>query len=1034
MGRKTKWMHRWISFLCIGALVLAPVPVSGVSATEASKSAQTLVDNLREKLKKLTYISVNYDSEVNRLTQATETLVTTLGGLNYAHATGGGTAYFNRVGSISDPANNTLYVTDEFFSTSRFGLTVPANATAEQLAEINRKLSINQQAVMLHEAVHADQGLTFKAIQGLGQIPVIGGKDKAEGEAYMIEYVLLKFLGGDDSWVEANNALLEIKDHFSSLYDLSSLSGRERFQKRLGMDGTLRLLDGGIDKAYDRLKRYEALLPGGKTTRLKLGLTLVDDAGKPVSGYPVKVEAFHEDPEVTVGFTDLKGQADFTQMTWTDFAKTFVASRTYYAYLQYEPTAQQPKGRRVILTKFTGESLFNPALFIRNTNGSYTVNLGTFTLSGVKKPPVGESQQKVQQRLGINVIGPDGQGVPKESVKVSQDRYSSILGEAGIAYERAFWYLGKIVKHITATTGSQGGVSRTLISNGADVTVTLPQQKPLPYYSQGWAPGMKDSEKLARFNSTLQQADQFFREAMGSHGVVEGSGSGYSLQEYALNRMGIVQSSEPTIYRFFYNGTPYGNDGTVYPKDPVKLLWEDLLKRQSEEAVSKAKGIAAELQQRQEQKTKLEAEYYPAGYDRAFKLVLPYAMQQPGAYGFVFSGSSTEAQMAEAISAKTAEYDGAIAETAAWLERMGTFYGDAELWKAHQQYRDLYAFVGRDALGLSSGFDALFDMGNYEMAGYYYDSLQKSRTVVLAAMESARDIALEAQALSSIAAGKPNPITDVASSKPLLNQDPNGVGLPEGYTVEKPVTPPVTPPVPPVTEVQPDTILPHPPGETINPNGGGDTGTVGDYGGTGWEEWTIRTLGNGLPISQDVRTRTDSPWKEADGILTYQNNGAQRYANDFILSLNQYDISDIEVTFEATGSFRTDYGYTGPVIAFTDPGNVFQTVQPTGTYGVGGWYSWEAGKKDNGLLLFNGSQNTLKPHKFIDYGDQTYRPYTLRILEGILSLRLPDGTVLIAMAPGADTAAKLPLVIAFRTYDQGKEYSLSIRNLKIIEH
>lgn len=194
-----------------------------------------------------------------------------------------------------------------------------------------------------------------------------------------------------------------------------------------------------------------------------------------------------------------------------------------------------------------------------------------------------------------------------------------------------------------------------------------------------------------------------------------------------------------------------------------------------------------------------------------------------------------------------------------------------------------------------------------------------------------------------------------------------------------------------------------------------------------WDEWTVRGTAN------DARQQGDSPWTAGSDTLSYTGTGTHSYHNDFVVTRGDFDVSDILVTFEATGTFRTDYGYTGPVIAFTRPENVQSNVNSAGTIGVGGWYSWEPGKQDRGLLLFNYTGHQFYTEKFVDYGDSAYRSYTMRIKDGKLTLSTPEGTTYSADVPDAKPGLRLNLIIAMRQYDQGKTYSVSIRNLKITE-
>lgn len=79
-----------------------------------------------------------------------------------------------------------------------------------------------------------------------------------------------------------------------------------------------------------------------------------------------------------------------------------------------------------------------------------------------------------------------------------------------------------------------------------------------------------------------------------------------------------------------------------------------------------------------------------------------------------------------------------------------------------------------------------------------------------------------------------------------------------------------------------------------------------------WDEWTVRSAGNGLPIEKDIRKKEDSPWAFSGDTISYNSTGTQLYHNDYVITRQEFDLSDILVTFEATGTFRSDYGYTGP--------------------------------------------------------------------------------------------------------------------------
>lgn len=236
-------------------------------------------------------------------------------------------------------------------------------------------------------------------------------------------------------------------------------------------------------------------------------------------------------------------------------------------------------------------------------------------------------------------------------------------------------------------------------------------------------------------------------------------------------------------------------------------------------------------------------------------------------------------------------------------------------------------------------------------------------------------------------------------------------GSMSGTTGNPPVTPPVSPPV-----------TPTPPPVS----GGQGTALV-------WQEWMVRTVGLNLPLEQDIIRQEDTPWVAQGGSASYSGTGEQMYHNDFVITAQDFDVSDILLTFEATGSFRTRAGYTGPTIAFIPRHKVHNGTQGLGGIGVIGVYSWEYGKQDRGLQLL--SYNALNRYEqpFIDFGDNTYRAYSLRVKDNKATLTLPDGTTLSQDIAGLPAGTRLPLVIAMREYDAGAPYSLSIRNLKVVE-
>lgn len=215
--------------------------------------------------------------------------------------------------------------------------------------------------------------------------------------------------------------------------------------------------------------------------------------------------------------------------------------------------------------------------------------------------------------------------------------------------------------------------------------------------------------------------------------------------------------------------------------------------------------------------------------------------------------------------------------------------------------------------------------------------------------------------------------------------------------------------------------------------GAGPTGPgVVDFGGLRWDEWTVRNKVFG-DLASDERKHQDSPWTVEAGALGYKGTGAQSYQNDFVVSQRAFDLGDVTVTFEATGSFRTEFGYCGPQVVFTDPQQV-KSEGPFGpAYGVVAYYSWEPGKTDNGILVAGGAI-PWKGYaaKFADHGDAEYRPYKIEVKGGKVTLTAPSG-VYTAEAPTAKAGLKLPLVIALQHYDRGRTYAFKVRNLKVVE-
>ncbi len=226
-------------------------------------------------------------------------------------------------------------------------------------------------------------------------------------------------------------------------------------------------------------------------------------------------------------------------------------------------------------------------------------------------------------------------------------------------------------------------------------------------------------------------------------------------------------------------------------------------------------------------------------------------------------------------------------------------------------------------------------------------------------------------------------------------------------------------------------------GGTTTPPSTGDTKPPsGTPATTTWSEWLVGTSGLNLPWDQDNKRPGNSPWYVSGSEIGYSGWGDGMYHHDFIITQEDYDVSDILVTFEATGSFRTTLGYTGPLIAFATAADIHSSVAADKTLGVAASYSWESGKQDRGVILYgygSGAQQ-YSADQFIDYGDETFRSYSLRIKDGRMTLTLPSGSTLSTGTPAAQAGLRLPLVIAMRQYDSGRIYSTQIRNLKVVEH
>lgn len=1162
-----------------------PAAFGAVSDQEVQSTKSSIITGLKEKVKKLDYISRNYDSSVGSLHRAMDSLVTILDGKKYSYSNSvlGGTAHYPKTGG------DTIYVSDQFFDRSRFGTVIAPGMSQEKKAEMDINFLNSQGSVLLHEAVHADQNLQFKAIQSIaGVTPLPGMKDKAEGEAYMIQYLMLKAMGGDGSLTEVSNSLMGIKSNYSSFYDFNKLEDIFRFHKRMGVDGALRLLDGGIDKAYDRLKKYEAALPAGRQTKLRISFKLVDDQGRPASGYIVKVKAFGSDPEIHYLFCDLKGNAKSDYMSWTDLAKTFMARSTYTGFLEHGD------GRKVFLFKFTGEDLFKPGNFVKDSDGHYTINLGSATITGKKAGEKGaengekDGEKKQQQaNMRLNVVGPGGKPVPAGSISIGTTSLRPIADEAEKIIQRPLGYAGKLATMISALiSGEAGGMSqsvtRSVVSDGGDVTVDLSPMPDLPVYSDGWYQGMKDEEKISKFSAIVQKSEELFRKAMDSHGVVsQGGGPGWSLDEYRNRLLGV---GDPNIYQFF--------SGKGYKEDPLKVMWKGMLQRQQDEAYTKAMGLVDFANRKLKEKELLEEEFYRDNFStELIRLVIHPDEMAGGRYSFSFGAGQSPEEMERAIEETRNRYDSAIRRTDEFVKMMGDFFNDASIWKSYYQYNDLYRFVTADRSlpGMYDFFKRLLDTYRYEYASHHLLPLINSKDIVIGAMEESKSMTLSMRTAEETAAARPqeetNPqdqvgvlvngrgiISDVppvviegrtmvplrsiaqelkcdvqwrdgdstmivtSGGKPPVEVPPGGGSLrvvvdgrevtgdvppilmqgrilvpvrvvaetlgarvdwdslnrlvliqtalekkpadaqpavvhkppvdhkpPVVQTVITDQKPPVKPPVeeilipdheppviPPVEEipipdhkppvdyrppVEENPVFNHkppvdPPSESKPP-----APQPVEYTAPGlqWDEWTVRSAGNGLPIEKDLRKKEDSPWEFSGDTISYSGTGTQLYHNDYVITRQEFDLSDILVTFEAAGAFRSDYGYTGPVIAFTKTDSIYQTVQAAGTIGAGGSYCWEPGKKDSGLLTYDYKSFRYYTEKFIDYGDNNFRSYTMRIKDGKLTLTLPEGRTYTVDVPETAQGLKMPLAISLRQYDRGKVYSLTIRNLKIVE-
>ena len=231
-------------------------------------------------------------------------------------------------------------------------------------------------------------------------------------------------------------------------------------------------------------------------------------------------------------------------------------------------------------------------------------------------------------------------------------------------------------------------------------------------------------------------------------------------------------------------------------------------------------------------------------------------------------------------------------------------------------------------------------------------------------------------------------------------------------------------------------------GSTTTPTTGGTTAppTTGGLSATTtaftWSEWLIGTSGLNLPWEQDNKRTGNTPWYVSGSDISFSGWGDGMYHHDFIITQETFDVTDVLVTFEATGSFRTAQGYTGPLIGFVAADDMHSSIAANKTIGAVGSYSWESGKQDRGVYLYGYGSQAYQyfPEQFIDYGDDSFRAYSLRIAGGTMTLTLPDGNAVTLDVSHVQAGLRLPLVLAMRQYDNGKVYSAQIRNLKVVEH
>lgn len=1104
-----------------------PKALAAVSDQEIQNTKSKLISDLKAKVVKLNYISQNIDPGVAKVAQALDTLVNKLDGMDFKRGTLGGKAYYKET-----LGPNTIYVTDAFFDSNSYG------AYNQQMTQIS------QMAVLLHEAVHVDQQFLFKARQMFNI-----GKDQAEAEADMIEYILLRALGGGRDWAEAKNALEGLRINSYLIQKTDDAFQIDSMEKYLDVYDALALLDGGVDQAYDRLNKYASSLPAGAGTKIQLRLKVVDSQGKPVPNVNVNVKSV-SNPLDQVFYTDPDGTMRTHHFSWLDLARTFKADERYVGYMQQD-------GKNVTLFSFAGKDLFAPGR-IKKEIGEYCyIDLGEFTAAGKTVKPKENKDQKPFLRL--NLIGPNGGSVPADKVSIGFTSYRDLKDEKDKMIERAQGYAGKMAEIITARFFNEQKriddyFTRVVVTDGGEVTVSFTPMPELPAYNAGWREGMTPEEKKASISAIMARAEEMFQQAMASNGIVDPNGGGpaYTLDEY-ISRLSAVGAPQLHYYM----------NGSLVNQDPLRIMWQEMIQKQCEQAFQKAKSLLATLQERGkylEEQYKTVARNGPNGDPRDLMVSGEYGNNGRLFSPFYIDSSLSPAEMNAYIEKVRGRYDAVIQSYTGYLENMERYFNDPELWKAYARYKDIYLFLPDSCLSLiphHSDFSLLkvLDTGPYITAsqylyygGYGYRSLIESRDLVIRDLENQRDkilaerqqdqpqqppqtqlppqsqenirlivnnrevrpdvppqmindrtmvpVRFVAQALDCqvdwdesgqtvivTSPGYPKAVPPANSAgqirilvngnlihpdvpPQMLNDrimvpvrfiaealgtdvkwDEQSQTITITGTVQPPaITPPQTqtPPQPDLhqhpEQPQPDMHqYQHPeqpsPSPETQPPAVPQTQTPPQPQSQPltWTEWTVRTVGLNLPVEQDIKGQGDSPWTASGDAISYSSTGTQLYHNDFIITSQDFDVSDVTVTFEATGSFRTDSGYTGPTIAFAGPESIHNFTNTSGAIGVVGSYSWEQGKKDRGLLLFNYTGSQYFADRFIDYGDNTYRPYTMQIKNGMLTLTTPEGTTYTADVPGAKQGLRLPLVIAMREYDQGKTYSISIRNLKVIQ-